>query len=173
MPNGNDAHRDELELGRFIREHFASLCAIADHIIGDRDAAQDIAQEVLIKYWENKQPHESIASVKDYLFIMVRNEALNYLRSRKRTRSRHEKAFAESEKEESPWDRIMEEETNQMLLDAIETLPAQCKRVVNLSLDGNNTNEIAHILDISANTVKVLKSRALQKLREYFSRESR
>ena len=45
MPNGNDAHRDELELGRFIREHFASLCAIADHIIGDRDAAQDIAQE--------------------------------------------------------------------------------------------------------------------------------
>ena len=173
MPNGNDAHRDELELGRFIREHFASLCAIADHIIGDRDAAQDIAQEVLIKYWENKQPHESIASVKDYLFIMVRNEALNYLRSRERARSRHEKAFAESEKEESPWDRIMEEETNQMLLDAIETLPAQCKRVVNLSLEGNTANEIALILNISANTVKVLKNRALQKLREYFSRESR
>lgn len=38
MDANNDARRKELELGKFIREHFASLCAITCKFVGDADA---------------------------------------------------------------------------------------------------------------------------------------
>lgn len=76
--NTTDNHFD---LEMFIREHFASLCAIAFKFTGCSDAAQDISQEVIIKFWEKRQQHDQPESIENYLFIMVRNESLNYLRS--------------------------------------------------------------------------------------------
>ncbi len=160
---------NHFDLGNFIREHFASLCAIAFKLTGDSDVAQDIAQEVIIKYWENKKQHENLESIKNYLFIMVRNESLNYLRGLSREKQRYENVEFINEQEDSVWDTIIEQEANLLLLEAIDTLPPQCKRIVDLSLAGNSTKEIAAELGIAVNTVKVLKSRAIHKLREYFS----
>ena len=101
---------------------------------------------------------------------MAKNKSLNYLRSQVRERKRQEKAFLENEHEESAWDKIIEQETNQLLLDAIAILPPQSKRIVELSYEGKSLKEIAELLEISINTVKVLKSRALQKLRDFFAR---
>ena len=166
-----ETSKHESELRDFIQKHFASLCAIAFKIIGDKDTAQDIAQEVIIKFWESqKTGYESPESLKDYLFIMAKNKSLNYLRSQVRERKRQEKAFLENEHEESAWDKIIEQETNQLLLDAIAILPPQSKRIVELSYEGKSLKEIAELLEISINTVKVLKSRALQKLRDFFAR---
>jgi RNA polymerase sigma-70 factor len=160
---------NHFDLGNFIREHFASLCAIAFKLTGDSDVAQDIAQEVIIKYWENKKQHENLESIENYLFIMVRNESLNYLRGLSREKQRYENVEFINEQEDSLWDTIIEQEANLLLLEAINTLPPQCKRIVDLSLAGNSTKEIAAELGIAVNTVKVLKSRAIHKLREYFS----
>ena len=160
---------NHFDLGDFIREYFASLCAIAFKITGDSDAAQDIAQEVIIKFWENKKQHENLESIENYLFIMVRNESLNYLRGLAREKNRYEQVTFINEQEDSVWDTIIEQETNLLLLEAINALPPQCKRIVDLSLAGNNTKEIAEELGIAVNTVKVWKSRAIHKLREYFS----
>ena len=160
---------NHFDLGDFIREYFASLCAIAFKITGDSDAAQDIAQEVIIKFWENKKQHENLESIENYLFIMVRNESLNYLRGLAREKNRYEQVTFINEQEDSVWDTIIEQETNLLLLEAIDALPPQCKRIVDLSLAGNKTKEIAEELGIAVNTVKVLKSRAIHKLREYFS----
>ena len=173
MPKENDGTGNERELGRIIREHFPSLCAIACKLVGDPDTAQDIAQETLIKFWENQQAGgEQPVSVKDYLFIMVRNESLNYLRSLSRQRKRHEEAARESELAEDTWNNIIEQETNQMLQDAIDTLPPQSKRVIELACSGNSNPEIADILGIAINTVKVLKNRAVQKLKDYFAQNN-
>ena len=169
MRNNKDVRNNHFDLGNFIREYFASLCAIAFKITGDSEAAQDIAQEVIIKFWENRKQYEEMASVENYLFIMVRNESLNYLRGLSREKHRYENVEFINEREDSLWDTIIEQEANLLLLEAIDTLPPQCKRIVDLSLAGNSTKEIAEKLDIAVNTVKVLKSRAIHKLREYFS----
>ena len=158
------------DLGNFIRDHFASLCAIAFKITGNSEVAKDLAQDVIIKFWENQGQHKQLDSIENYLFIMIRNEALKYLRGLSRAKNRHEKASLNSEQEESLWDTIIEQEANQLLQTAIATLPPQCNRIVELSLTGKNTKEIAETLNITVNTVKVLKSRAIHKLREYFSR---
>lgn len=169
MRGNKDVTDNHFDLGNFIREHFASLCAIAFKLTGNSEAAQDISQEVIIKFWENKKQHEQLESIENYLFIMVRNESLNYLRGLSREKNRYEQVTFINEQEDSLWDRIMEQEANQLLLEAIATLPSQCKHIVELSLAGKNTKETAEELGIAANTVKVLKSRAIHKLREYFS----
>lgn len=160
---------NHFNLESFIREHFASLCAIAFKLTGNSETAQDLAQDVIIKFWENRKQYEDLESIENYLFIMIRNESLNYLRGLAREKKRYEKVTLDNDREDSLWDTIIEQEANLLLNEAIAGLPPQCKRIVDLSLTGKNTKEIAEELDIAANTVKVLKSRAIHKLREYFS----
>lgn len=168
MQRDKAATNKHFNLESFIREHFASLCTIAFKLTGNSETAQDIAQEVIIKFWENRIQHENLESIKNYLFIMVRNESLNFLRGLAREKRRYEKISFNNEQEDSLWDTIIEQEANSILIEAIAGLPPQCKRIVNLSLSGKNTKEIAEELDIAVNTVKVLKSRAIHKLRKYF-----
>ena len=171
MDANNEARRKEQELGRFIRERFASLCAMACKFVGDADTAQDIAQEVIIKYWQAQQEGKLPESVEDYLFAMVKNESLNYLRSRAREQKRIAEVFQEREMaEDSIWNRITEQETNHLLRKGIATLAPQSRRIMEMSYEGKSTQETADELGISANTVKVLKNRALQKLRNFFAR---
>ena len=144
------------------------ICGQIEQSAGDPWSLAQLTEEL-----ENQQAGgEQPASVKDYLFIMVRNESLNYLRSLSRQRKRHEEAARESELAEDTWNNIIEQETNQMLQDAIDTLPPQSKRVIELACSGNSNPEIADILGIAINTVKVLKNRAVQKLKDYFAQNN-
>lgn len=172
MPKENDAYRNNFNLERFIREHFASLCAMAYKLVGDQDTAQDIAQEVIIKFWENQKHDQPPESIENYLYIMIRNESLNYLRTLSREQKRHEKAYQESEHTEEAWDKIVESEANQLLLEAIKSLPPQSRRIMELAYDGKSLKETAELLEISVNTVKAIKSKALQKLKDFFSQEN-
>ena len=126
---------------------------------------------MIIKYWQASQENKVPESVDDYLFVMARNESLNYLRSRARERKRIAETFEEGEAaEDSTWDRITEQETNHLLRKGIATLAPQSRRIMEMSYEGKSLQETAEELGISTNTVKVLKSRALQKLREFFAR---
>jgi RNA polymerase sigma-70 factor (ECF subfamily) len=62
-------------------------------------------------------------------------------------------------------DNLVEEETYQIIFNAIRTLSPQAQRVIELSLDGLKNQEIANKLSISINTVKTIKLRAFAALR--------
>ena len=153
----------------FIKKHYAALCATALKFVASPEIAQDIAQEVIIHFWEKQAQHQDLSSVENYLFIMVRNEALNYLRSARRETQRHQKLENTETEEPEIFNLLVEEETNQMLTTAINSLPAQSARILRLVLSGCENKEIARLLDVSINTVKTLKYGAIRKLREYFS----
>ena len=76
------------------------------------------------------------------------------------------------EADDSLWNNIMEQEANFLLNRAIDILPPQAKRIVELSLLGKSIREIADELEIAYNTVKVLKNRAIHKLREHFQKNN-
>ena len=64
---------------------------------------------------------------------------------------------------------LIAEDTNQALINAINTLPLQSARIMRLVLSGYENREIAQIMGISINTIKTLKYSAIRKLREYFN----
>ena len=156
----------ELEL--FIRKHYTSICTIALKFTGSTDVAQDIAQDVIIKFWENRHQYTTLNSVENFLFIMTKNESLNYLRKIKREANRYQQIYSETPQGYEIMDKIIEEEANQILIQAIHKLPPQSERIIKLTLAGNNVKEIAEMIGVSVNTVRTLKYSAIRKLREFF-----
>ena len=152
-----------LQIETLIRDHFISLCAIAMRFVGSPDAAKDIAQEVLIKLWK-KHKHVEQKTLDGLLFVMVRNESLNYLRSVRRSQN----ALNDHADDTDHTAILIEEETNRLLMQAIRTLPPQCARVMELSLLEYTNKEIAELQGVSINTVKTIKYIGIRKLREYF-----
>ncbi|MDD2426162.1 MAG: sigma-70 family RNA polymerase sigma factor [Bacteroidales bacterium] len=152
----------------FVKEHYASICAVAERLVKSESVAKDIAQDVIIKFWE-KSTKENISSVDDYLFVMVRNASLNYLRGRKREEKRYLSLLLETENEQELFNLLVEEEYNQLLISAINQLPKPNARVIRYALSGYNNKEIALLLGISINTIKSMKYSSIRRLREYFS----
>lgn len=105
----------------------------------------------------------------DYLFVMVRNASLNYLRGRKREEKRYLSLLLETENEQELFNLLVEEEYNQLLISAINQLPKPNARVIRYALSGYNNKEIALLLGISINTIKSMKYSSIRRLREYFS----
>lgn len=164
--------KEYADLEAFIRKYYASLHTTALKFVKSKDIAQDITQEIIIRYWENREKYRDISSLDNFLFILVKNESLNYLRGLQRENARYSKLETEISEEPRILNLLIEEETNQLLLQAIHTLPEQSARIIRLALSGLENKEIARLLEVSINTVKTLKYGAIRKLKEYFMREA-
>ena len=151
--------KKNLELETFIKEHYAPLCAVAVRFVGSPDVAQDIAQEVIIKFWEDQHNLQEINLIDNFLYTMVKNESLNYLRGQRRENERYNKLEMEESEDPKVLNLLIAEDTNQALINAI----------MRLVLSGYENREIAQIMGISINTIKTLKYSAIRKLREYFN----
>ena len=154
------------QLEIFIRT-YSFMCATAFHFIGSQDLAQDITQEVIIKFWQNKEDLE-IRFIENFLYTMIKNEALNYLRGVERENKRISKLEIETSEDSHVLNLLIAEETNQLLIQAINQLPTQSARIMRLVLSGYENKEISQVMGVSVNTIKTLKYAAIRKLREYF-----
>ncbi len=146
----------------FFESFYPSLCLFANKYLKDRDVSLDIVQDAFIYLWNKKADFQSVNAAKSYLYQYVKNRSLNYLRDNE---IRKRKELKDLESEVYFRDNMIEEETYQIVSDAIRTLPPQGQRVIELSLDGLKNQEIADQLGISINTVKTIKLRAFAALR--------
>ena len=62
---------------------YASLCAYTFNIVKNEQEARDITQEAFIKLWNARKNFDSWLTIRAYLYTLVRNAALNYLKSAK------------------------------------------------------------------------------------------
>jgi RNA polymerase sigma-70 factor (ECF subfamily) len=72
-------HAEEL-----FRRYSARVTAWCWRFAGDRDAAQDLAQEVLMKAYLHLGSFRSDAKFSTWLYSITRNHCLNYVRTQKR-----------------------------------------------------------------------------------------
>ena len=72
--------------------YHAPLCAFANRLVGVRDLAEEIVQEVFLYIWERRETWDVRSSVKSYLFTAVRNAAMSYLRHERVVRQRTAKS---------------------------------------------------------------------------------
>ena len=52
----------------------------SNHYIDDKEVCKDIAQDVLLAYWERKEDFDDILKVKSFLYTVTRNKCLNHLK---------------------------------------------------------------------------------------------
>lgn len=153
----------------FFESFYPSLCLFANKYLNDEDASMDIVQDAFVFLWSKEIDFFSLDSAKSYLFKFVKNRSLNFLRDKQsRDRLNLEILAAETYFR----DNVIEEETYQVIHDAIQSLPPQGQRVMMLSLDGLKNHEIAETLGISINTVKTIKLRAFRAMRKNLDRHT-
>ena len=155
---------------------FQQLIRYVFHIVKEIFIAEDIVQEAFIKLWENKESINITGSVKDYVYKMVHNLSINKLEhlstaknAVNRTVSEEEWLFVRDTYQVDDYiiEQIEKEETEKLIRQAIDTLPAKCKEVFMLSRFENLSNEeIAEKMDISINTVRAHIYHALDVIRK-------
>ncbi len=69
------------------REHYPGLCRYAYVITKARDVAQEVVNDVFLKYWTIRETVQIRSSVKAFLVTATRNQAIDRLR--KSTRQCH------------------------------------------------------------------------------------
>ncbi|MFV0378160.1 MAG: RNA polymerase sigma-70 factor [Mangrovibacterium sp.] len=158
---------------------FPRLFDFANRITKDRQVAEDIVQDVFIKIWEKKERIESI-NIEGYLFRLVRNQCLDYIKFIKVISGR-EIEFNSMQKIEELYridfirDQpylLIQEELKLEIERTIDSLPPRCREVFILSkIEGLKNREIAEQLQISIKNVERHLVRATQAFRQKFSNE--
>lgn len=147
--------------------YYAALCSYVHGIVKDRDTAQDIVQDTLIKIWNSERKFSDIKELTWYLYRSAYNNAVFYLRTLNNRQDILRKLdIQEFEMPEEQFARTVQEELVRQLYVYIEDLPEERKKILLLGIQGYSGNEIAEILGISINTVKTQKSRGFKYLRE-------
>lgn len=140
------------------------FCLWAFKITQDSLAAQDIVQDFFVRFWEKREILSFYPSFTAYAFRSIYNASLNYLRDNKRFIYGYEVTIdlIDSDVEDEDL-----QELKRLLMKAIDELPERCKKIfVMATLEKKKYTEVADILGISVNTVKVQVSKAYRMLKE-------
>lgn len=146
--------------------YYETLVLFANQIIDDSQAAEDIVQDCLVKFWISKRYRTLEAGLDKYIFQAVKFSSLNYVRGDRRKKNLHENVIREMMSEED-----LPEEENveilEMVYKVIDLLPEERRHIfLMVFVDGMSYQEVADQLQISKNTVKTQLSRSLKFLRD-------
>jgi RNA polymerase sigma-70 factor, ECF subfamily len=171
------AKGDEKAFKMIYQLYFPRLHAFSFKIINDSSLAKDVVQNVFIKIWETHTSF-SFENPEAFIYKMVRNASLNYIRHLKVVDSLKSKVKDQYLGEElyyidmvgnEPYI-LIEKELQEKILAVMESLPDKCLTVFRLSrIDGLKNKEIAEQLNISIKSVEKHISKALQIYREKFA----
>lgn len=148
--------------------HEGKVAGVVHSLLGNTPEAEDVGQEVFIRFYDALSKFRGESSVGTYLVRIAINLSLNELKRRKKSNARYtslEHAEAVREKEE-----LMD--LKEHLHYAFHSLEPEFQTVATLRLvEGYTTEETADILGIPMGTVLSRLARAQQKLRVSLSKK--
>jgi RNA polymerase sigma-70 factor (ECF subfamily) len=170
---------DQKALEHLFSIYFPRLNDFARNVVNDDGISQDIVQEVFVKVWEKKAEIESL-NIEAFLFRLVRNRCIDYIKHLKVVNNRLQKIHIASKYEElyridfvgnEPYV-LIEAELKMKIEKTIHDLPDRCREVFMLSrMNGLKNKEIAEKLDINIKNVERHLNRALKSFRINFTEE--
>jgi RNA polymerase sigma-70 factor (ECF subfamily) len=166
---GDDAAYTEL-----VAEHHRMVVQLAMNLLGDRDEALDLSQEVFLRVFRTISSFRGQSSLRTWIYRIAVNQARNRHRFwRRRHRAdqvsldAHVQAHGELLSGESGPDRALaQKELASRLQRALDGLPFDQRTAIVLrEVDGLSYEEIAFSLGVAVGTVKSRLTRARQALR--------
>jgi len=150
-------------LGLLHDRYFFSLCHFADKTLHQLPVSEELVSNCFLRLWEQRKAIAIHQSLKAYLYFMVRNQVIDYIRSNKNRIVSVDEQIPEIPSEEE----INQQEFYAVLYRAIAKLPDQRRQILEMaSFESMTYREVAEKLSISVNTVKTQMGRAYQFLKE-------
>ena len=162
---------DRIAFKKIFDCYFDDLFKYSLRFFSKPEIAEELVQDAFIHLWNNRYSLEIKSSLKSYLLRIVRNDALDYLKSQ------YKKSTIQDATEDyiipdslTPFDILNASELQELLEKAIQNLPEKCAIVFELSRKSDLSHkEIAEKLDISVKTVENQIGIALKKIRDFIS----
>lgn len=162
------AANDHDALNHLARLHWSALVGFAYDLLGSADAAEDLAQEALIRLWNKRHEVGDLGSLRAYLMQSVRRLALNEFRGR-RLRDRSdvvERVRAFHENPVTPDVHLEERNLSADIEQALRNLPERRREaLVLVRFHGLSYREAAAVMGVSTQTLANHVCTALKELR--------
>lgn len=146
-----------------MRECYEPLISFVHYIVGNRESAEEIVQDVFVNVWVSRSKISFDTPIKNYLYVSARNLAFNHLRNSKRLKARIEKLIPREDIIIEAF--MIEKDAIDLLENAIDRLPPRTAEIIKMSLQGMKREEIARILGTTESNIKNLKALGIKKLR--------
>ncbi|MBR6078199.1 MAG: RNA polymerase sigma factor, partial [Paludibacteraceae bacterium] len=154
-----------------ILPHKDKLFRLAFRITLNRAEAEDIVQDTLIKVWEQRESLAEVKSIEAYCMTICRNHALD--RSEKKENQNiglDEQLHDVGDSYSTPSESLINRESLELVERMINNLPERQRTIMQLrDIEEKSYKEIAIILGITEEQVKVNLFRARQRIKERFS----
>lgn len=151
--------------------HGGAAYSLAYRIVGDRAAAEEVTQEAFISVWRSGARFDSTrGSVRSWLLSVVRNRAIDFLRSRAGKAPKldfdDEAVLEQRQAVELTEEEALRRETAAEVRGALVKLPGEQSKVIELAYFGGfSHSEIARMLGLPMGTVKGRMRLGLEKIR--------
>ncbi len=150
----------------FFRQYYAALCFFARSIIHSEEEAKDIVMDCFIKLWDDTAGTEKTGSVKSFLYTMVRNRCIDYIRKQKLI-TKAAIHLQPNEEDIEYFDELAFAEIMRQVIEHIEELPNNMSTILKeYYLQGRKHKDIATKLSTTPNAVQLQKAKAIKLLKQ-------
>lgn len=167
---------DESAMAMVYDRYGGRVFALANRVLGDRELAEDVTQDVFLNLWKNPGSFdETRGKLRTLLLTQTHGRCVDVVRAR------NSRALRESKVAQDPSRNVHDEiDAALIALDeaeavrcALDTLPSHERTVLDLAYFGANTyRDVARILSLPEGTVKTRMRSALQRLRAELQKPS-
>ena len=145
------------------------LFRLALRITFDRAEAEDVVQDTMIRVWNKREEWTQFGSIEAYCLTVAKNLAID--RSQKKEAQNVELTPEMEEESEisGPYDQLVNNERMSIIHRLINELPEKQRLIMQLrDIEGESYKEIAKILNLTEEQVKVYLFRARQKVKQRY-----
>jgi RNA polymerase sigma factor (sigma-70 family) len=157
------------DLEQIFRSSYPRVVAVAARVLGTRENAEDVAQEVFLTFSRTSVPG---AEAVGWLCVAAAHTALNHLRSGRRRAHREEAAGPHDPVEPDVADTVVARDERRRVRSALARLPRKQAVALVLRHSGLSYAEVAAALGISPSSVGTTVRRAESALREELNRHA-
>lgn len=149
---------DEAGFEELFQRHYDMVYGVLYRLVGARQEAEDLAQEVFFKLYQNPLRHgENIAG---WLYRVATNTGYNALRASHRRYQREYQAGGDGISSAAPEEEVTRREIQRQVRTALLMLPERDAKMLVLSQAGFSYQELAEIVGVASSSVGTLLARA-------------
>lgn len=163
---------DEKAFEVLFMRYFPRVKRFISGLLQDEITAEDFAQDILLKMWQKRVEMEKVENLNAYLYRASRNVVYQHLRhillvNEYGERQQESHFRQQNEGAEGIEENMFAEELLLLIQHTVEQMPAQRKRIYEMSRkEGKNNDEIAQLLAINKRTVENHLTQALADIRK-------
>jgi RNA polymerase sigma-70 factor (ECF subfamily) len=166
------ASGDTSSFETLFNRHYDRVYGLLFRLIGNRQEAEDVAQEVFIKLYHQPFEGKREQNLSALLYRVSTNMGYNHIRGRKRRWSRNRILVPESiDKRSDPSEQAAANETREQVRTVLANLPKRQTQLLLMRQMGFSYAELAESLGVSPGSVGTLLSRAANAFREAYKKD--